>query len=559
MTGVGTRAHLLRSGSEVRTGGLSGALALSFRIYCFLVLVWCRELLWIHVCQAQPPQVDFGGIKISVESRVPVGSGSVAIRFGGEKFITTQDQEGRSVALRLVRKPQLCEESEDLLPSIVSAAVTAQDSQILTEIIEQALSTARTNTLNSATLWGKIVETPLGQRLVKEAVSSGASQYSEGICLASLALSRQGASVPLSEQVSSKCLASAIDDMVGASASNTHGSLSDKRVQNAMGAFARADVKALDNARLLARSLRQIQEAKTVESYLAGRSELSRGFSERGAPKDIAAALSSLDNAFLERSISGREFSQALKLVPYLAFDRRTQRTHEVILEALRAVNVDDAATLRQKDVIEVLLQFAERDTEIADALGRHLSIEITKVAQREDAQAAIDLLHQIRRGAEPMSRRLEPSVFTAIASLLGRGEFDGATRLQREWGGRLPLSLMIRWWFINARVVTWGVLFGGVALCALLLSRRRSLSGQVSEGRPDTFHIRWPAGYEEAMRKVGLMPGISLIEIKQAYRLAIKRQHPDLNPDASAEQQAQFRELVADFERVIQLHQHIR
>lgn len=558
MRGVGTRAQLLRSGSQGRSGGVSGSLALFVRIARFLFFPVFCELLQTHVCQAQPPQVDFAGIKIAVESRTPVGAGSVAIRFGGEKFLTTEDQEGRSVALRIARNPELFGESETLLPAIVSAAVKVQDAQILAEIVERSLSTAVANPLNSEARWSQIVETPLGQRLMIEAVSRRVSEYSESICLASIVLSHHGAPVSLSEPVSSRCLTSAIDSMMSDRTLGARANDLDTRLHEAIDAFQNADPKALARARLLAATFRQLKQATTVESYLTARSELSRGLAERGAPHDASAVLPSFDDAFLEQSISGREFSQVLTLVPYLSFNHRTQRTHEAILQALRAVRADDSAPPPQKDVLKGLLQFAERDTEIGDALEGYLSAAITRVAQRGDAQSTIDLLHRIKSGAEPMSRRLESTVFTAIASLLGRGDFDGATRLQREWGGELPLSLRIRWWLIGARVVIWAALFGGIALCVLVVRRGGSPSGHVSEGQPDTLHVRWPAGYEEAMRQVGLMPGLSLIEIKQAYRSAIKREHPDLNPHASPEQQAKFRELVANFERVIQLHQHI-
>jgi DnaJ-domain-containing protein 1 len=97
------------------------------------------------------------------------------------------------------------------------------------------------------------------------------------------------------------------------------------------------------------------------------------------------------------------------------------------------------------------------------------------------------------------------------------------------------------------------------IGVGVLTLRRRRSHPQLGSVTLSDTSQPKWPPDYEEAMRQVGLTPGLSLVEIKQAYRTAIKRDHPDLNPHASAEQQAKFREIVANFERVIELHQHKR
>jgi hypothetical protein len=149
-------------------------------------------------------------------------------------------------------------------------------------------------------------------------------------------------------------------------------------------------------------------------------------------------------------------------------------------------------------------------------------------------------------------------SVLSAISSFLGRGELENATRLRDAWGGKLPMSLKIRWWLISARVTLWIALIGVIAFSAFILRPGRARSDVAPEGQAGTSPRAWPVGYEEAMRQVGLAPGVSLAEIKHAYRTAIKREHPDLNPQASAEQHAKFRELVASFERLIELHQRI-
>lgn len=525
-------------------------------------LIGCFVLsgsLPLRVCQAQPQQVDFGGIKIPVESKSTMGADSVAIQFGGEKFLTTEGQAGRSVALRLLRNPERTKGSEEILPSIVSAAIRAQDAQILTAVIDQGLAAVKGSPLTAEEMWRQLAETPLGQRLVVEALSRGASQYSEGVCVASLECSRHGSVGRLSTEVSSMCLDSVIDWVVADGFVGARGDISSQRIQDALSAFGNADRKAVESANLLARSLRQVQEARTTDDYLTARDALFRDFLERGVLRDSAAAMISFDDSFIERSIAAADSSRALLLVPHLSFDRRTQRTHELVLKALQGLKEDEHWVLGERGVVEGLLQFAARDTEIADALERQLGRVITTLAQGKETEALVDLVRRVQRQAGADLQRLQPAIVSAISSFLARGNIDGAARLRHEWGGSLPMSLRLRWWLIRTRAVLWCAVLAviGVGVLTLRLRRSRPQLGSVTSA--DTSQPKWPPGYEEAMRQVGLTPGLSLVEIKQAYRTAIKRDHPDLNPHASAEQQAKFREIVANFERVIELHQHIR
>jgi hypothetical protein len=540
MTGVGTGIFMARH-------GVRGYL-ISF------VAVW--GLLSLNICQAQPQQVDFGGIKISVESKLTMGAGSVAIQFGGEKFLTTEEQAGRSVALRILRNPDKIMGSEEILPLIVSAAIRAQDEQILTAVIFQGFAAVKGSALTAGETWRQLTETPLGQRLVTEALSRGASQYSEGVCAASLECSRHGGRVLLSTEVASRCLGSAIDRVVADGFMRTRSDVSSQRIQDALLAFGNADPKAVESANLFARSIQQVQEA---ESYLTARNALSRDLVQRGIARDSVVVLSSSDDAFLEKSIAETSPTQALLLVPHLSFDHRTQRTHTAVLKALQELKYDESSVLHEDGIIEGVLRFAARDSEIAHTFERQLSSLLTTLAQRGDTPALLDLVTSVQQRARIDLQRFQPAIVTAIGSLLAQGNIDGAASLRDIWGGRLPISLRLRWWLIRTRAVVWCLVLVGISVGVLTLRRGRARSRLRSVAPTGTAQPRWPPGYEEAMRHVGLAPGLSLVEIKQAYRAAIKRDHPDLNPDASAEQQAKFREIVANFERVIELHQHIR
>lgn len=517
------------------------------------------NLLPLAVCHAQPPQVDFEGIKIAVESRSTMGADSVAIQFGGEKFLTTEKQAGRSVALRLLRNPERAKGSEETLSSIVSAAMRAQDAQILTVAIDQGLSAVKGSPLTADDTWRQITETPFGQRLVTEALSRHTSQYSEGLCVASLECSRHGSPVRLTTETASKCLSSVIDRVMADVVAGARSDISIQRIQDAMSAFGNADHKAVASANVFAQSLRGVQEAKTAESYLVARDALSRDLLERGFSQDTVVVMSSFDDAFLERAIAEASFTQALLMVPHISFDQRSQRTHTGVLKALQELKHDQSFVLRQQGVIAGVLRFAARDSEIADTLERQLSSFISALAQRGDTQALLDLVICVEQREGRDLQRLQPAIVAAISSLLGQGNIDDAARLRHIWGRSLPLSLRVRWWLISARAVLWSVALAGLGVGVVALRRRRPRSRFASATSGHMCEPKWPPGYEEAMREVGLTPGLSLVEIKQAYRTAIKRDHPDLNPDASAEQQAKFREIVANFERVIELHQHIR
>jgi hypothetical protein len=559
MTGVGTGIFMARSGSH---GIFYRGKALTLRHGRRVSLIGSfalSSLLPLAVCQAQPPQVDFEGIKIAVESKSTMGADAVAIQFGGEKFLTTEEQAGRSVALRLLRNPERASGSEGLLPSIVSAAMRAQDAQILTAVIDQGLSAVKGSPLSAEETWRQLTQAPLGQRLVTEALSREAIPYSEGVCLASLECSRHGSPARLSTDVSSKCLSGVIDRVMAEGFVGARSDISSQRIQDALSAFGNADQKALESANRFAQSLRGVQEAKTAEAYLIARDAFSRDLLERGLSQDRMVVMSSFDDAFLERAIAEAPPTQALLLVPHLSFDHRSQRTHAAVLKALQELKHDESFVLREEGVMEGVLRFVARDSEIADTFERQVNSVITTLAQRGDTQALLDVMTSIQQRGAGALQRFQPSIVGAIGFFLARGNIDGAERLRHIWGGSLPMSLRLRWWLIRTRAVLWCSVLAGIGVGALLLRRRRTGSRLDSVAPTATSQPQWPPGYEDAMRQVGLTPGLSLVEIKQAYRTAIKRDHPDLNPDASAEQQAKFREIVANFERVIELHQHIR
>lgn len=540
--------------ARLNRGGL-----VPLRVSAYLLLFFvCRDLLGITPAEAKPHEVNFEGVGIPVESKRPLGGGMVAISFAGEEFVTAEAQAGRSVATRFVRRSNVSAPERTLLVLIVAKALERGDSQLLNVAIEAELLRTAAPPDISTEIWKPLLDVPLGRAFLTEALLRHRDTFSPALCRATFVFSERGGAIELSESVATRCLHSEVERVREELSSSKQIETLTNRAREAVRAFGVARAEGLQNARLLAGHLQTVTETLIIEEYVLAREFLSRQVVERARPPEARGVFGSLDDNFLNRLSNAGKNDQAILFLAQVPFESRTQRTHLLVLNVLGALRQNEYGALRERVTIEALSRFANRDSEIATAFGQVMARALS------DASAS-GLFHEVIQAAtafqgapESVKQSVDPVIASVITTLITRGDRERAEELRRSWARPLPVSLRFRWWMRDSEVLRYIGVFVVVGLFMVVARRIRTKKQRSDEATASVARV-WPVGYEDALQQVGLAPGISLAEIKQAYRAAVKREHPDLKLNATPEDQEKFREIVATFERIMELHQRIR
>lgn len=522
-----------------------------------LLLLLCHHLLPLASAEAKPHEVNFEGVGIPVESQTSLGGGMVAIRFASEDFVTAEAQAGRSVAIRLVRTSTTSALVSALLVPIVEKAMARGDSQLLNVAIDAELSRDQNSPEISTEIWKRLLAAPLGRTLLAEALQRRRDTFSISLCSATLMSSEQGIATELSEEVATRCLDSEVERVGADLRSGQQLDMLVNRTGVAVRAFGVANVEALQNARLFEGHLKKAAETVAIEEYLVSREYLSRHASQRASPQEVRGVFGSLDDAFLNRLSGSGKNGQAILSLAEVPFESRTQRTHHIVLNILGALRPDEYGALRQRPAIAALSRFADRDSEIATTLGDAMARVVSDASARGLFQEVSQIAIELQGAPESVKQALDSVIASAVTALLARSERERAEELMRSWARPLPLSVRFRWWIGEGSIVRSIGALVVIFLFIVVIRRARAKKRRSGEDMAPIAQS-WPVGYEEALQQVGLAPGISLVEIKQAYRAAVKREHPDLKPNATPEDQEKFRQIVASFERVMELHQRI-
>jgi len=487
-----------------------------------------------------------------------VGAGIVAIRLGGEDFVTAEAQAGRSVATRFVRRSNVSALERPLLVLIVAKALERGDSQLLNAAIEAELSRDGTPPDISTEIWKPLLDAPLGRTFLTEALLRHRDSFSTALCRATLVSSERGAPIELSESVATRCLHSEVERVREELSSSKQIDTLTNRAREAVRAFGVARAEGLQNARLLAGHLQTVTETLIIDEYVLAREFLSRQVVERARPPEARGVFGSLDDNFLNRLSSAGKNDQALLFLAQVPFESRTQRTHLLVLNVLGALRQTEYGAMRERVTIEALSRFADRDSEIATVFGQVMARALSDASVNGLFHEVIQAATALQGSPESVKQSVDPVIASAMNSLITRGDRERAEELRRSWARPLPLSFRFRWWMRDSELVRYT---GVVVVVGLFMIVTRRIRTKKQRSNEATFSVArvWPVGYEDALQQVGLAPGISLTEIKQAYRAAVKREHPDLKLNATSEDQEKFREIVATFERIMELHQRIR
>lgn len=545
-------AYISGNATDAKTRSTVARVSLRARL---ILLVLISALSVPDVVEAKPQEVSFEGVRIAVDSKTSLAGGALAIRFGGEDFITTEGQAGRSVVMRLIKRPDMSEVIRPLLSPIVAAAIAAEDSRLLEAVIEAQLTTSAPQLNDPDDIWRQLMASSLGKKLVVDGQRRQKGQYSRTLCQATLVALEFGLKLELSESVSTRCLRGDVEQMVIELGEGHQVPSLLRRVRDAKSAFSVADRESIETAESLEACLRQVTEGETIAAYLDARARLSTRFLAPGDASQMRRALGVLDDSFLKRLAESAGNEQAILFLPQMVFERRSQVTHEIVLRVLKSLQLGDYNSLRRRDSLITLARFADRDSEIAAVFGEAMERVICDATANISARTLGEIVIALQDAGESVRRAIEPSVLSSIGDLIDRGDFDAAQALEHTWRQPIPISVRCGWFVRrNKAIIITLVIFVILGFC--LKARRVSRSDSSSGLKPTRPGL--PADYEEALKQVGLAPGVSLAEIKAAYRAAVKLHHPDRKSHATAEDQERFRQTLVSFERAIELHRHI-
>jgi len=292
----------------------------------------------------------------------------------------------------------------------------------------------------------------------------------------------------------------------------------------------------------------------------------------------------------LERGDGGA----ALAVLVRMDFERRTPQTHELILQSLSALRSPIGAVIEDARIGGYLQKVCGVDERVRGSYLGLLESEARQKMQQEQIEASVDLIRRIvdvRQDPDATNDSLRFELARAYLKSGGREQAKQVVaEIQTGVGAWRYITLTWDGYFVTARYVL--IVFLGafafvvVRLGVAGLTRRRDEQPletprkrpaySVGEGeqpeeeereedKPSGFSIVsaklfTPAmqEYHRSLEGLGLKPGASLAEIKKQYRNLVKKVHPDLNQNLSAEDQDRFVALTKMYDRILELRSQL-
>lgn len=272
--------------------------------------------------------------------------------------------------------------------------------------------------------------------------------------------------------------------------------------------------------------------------------------------------------------------TMALRLMTAIDFEHRSVQDHELVIDALATLSPSDAEVLRLPSISKMITSFAEQDEGIKTAYIGALERLLLEAAQHGEVSNVSTILEQLKAARPEKPEENEQARIAAAEALINRGERDAGNVLLSEMGGGVPLQFRLKMlmhqagWAgtIPAILIVVGivcfVIVGSGWRSMRSTPERRSIprrpgSGQGDRSMPPPRFVVYPSGlgglrtdeYAECLQVFELERGVSLQDIKVAYRNAVKSCHPDLNPNAGPEEAERFVTLTKTYERLVELH----
>jgi DnaJ-domain-containing protein 1 len=287
---------------------------------------------------------------------------------------------------------------------------------------------------------------------------------------------------------------------------------------------------------------------------------------------------------------------KVLSILAHVPFDRRTETTHSLLVEALKTLDARAAKVLIEPKIAQQLGRIAEKDPVVRGLLVSVLNRQAKAGISAGDLAVAESYFNQLlvlRPDPDPANDEIRESKALALAA---NGDFSSArAELLAVKGG---VSLLTRLRLTSMRLIADPIslaLIGLIPIGLLVLfrllrpSRRQSANSNTAKQQtkkpnrpppgpspeveteqedpdsiPQGFRVLSKGQnlspslieYQKLLQMFGLRPEADLTAIKKAYRNAVKECHPDSNHANDARASEEFIRVTRAYERLLELRQ---
>lgn len=279
----------------------------------------------------------------------------------------------------------------------------------------------------------------------------------------------------------------------------------------------------------------------------------------------------------------------AILLLVRIDFDRRTDRTHELLNSALGAIRPSETSPLMHQAVNQFIARLADKDERVRLAIVSALEQQISYligIGRLNDSEALIKRLAQLR----PDPSRENDALRSKLAfAMLERGQEGSASAVLGAVKSGVPLLFTLklaayRIW--NDSLLLLAVILVPITILVIVrgrhikarladLARAREVAEKIlgsatleeeesddEESRPKGFtvlqkrNVISPSQHEylQLLAVFGLEANAGLSDIKRAYRQAVKSCHPDSQGAKDAKASQQFISYTKNYERLLEL-----
>ncbi len=553
-------------------------------------------------CEHEPrefaPQnkVIFKGVELAVTERVEIDNDLVKLSLGGEDALVSRVSEGRRVALWYLSSAANSHKLElSQLKGLIAAGIASRDGELLDLAFDRvidvgALCSGCEVEINRAQFWrqlsldndieGQVFLLKALMRIdplnLREGVILDRVCQAQGVVAASLSRNKSGDIVALEDShFIDLCLGSLITGHLRDLFSGVYAGLSIlelKKIQELM--TLKRDSAPMRDFALRLSAIEDLNEALSSGDSLLFTQKLSR-------VKEVANSLAlelnelSLRESFIERAIANRRFGDALLEFKFIDLKHRSPRTHTLLLRILQGITLNDWGLLSDLELNLLIRIYSQKDSEVRAALVGTYSRIACEFRDQGLFDSAIVLARQFKGLGGDLDQLTPGFGEHLVASYLAKRDLSGALALVGEFN--LSLSFITR---VRLSLAHYGIFslitlsLAVIALSLLLLLviaalyfRSRSTPACASKVEPQCIpkvketEPRFSDEYISALAAFSLKPCVTKEEIKNAYRAAVKRCHPDLKLaksgvlDNSEVATTHFIELKERYERLLKLH----
>ncbi len=300
--------------------------------------------------------------------------------------------------------------------------------------------------------------------------------------------------------------------------------------------------------------------------------------------KDTVATMIPLPNGLYEMmSLRGHDLaesliergqsSQAVEILAYLEFDKRTPRTHELLIRAIQGMKLKEAKILFANTIVPSLIKYAQKDeafgAEFID-IGKAYIRELMRTGSMYQAEDAfLNLEHcgaQYNYLLDPLRLDFADTYISSGDTSRAKDKLKSVEITRGLWVFSQFLWLVFK---MNQSMLMFVLMLATAIFSGLYYYYRINKEDDDIDftlfdpqdafkgGFVKNVQRKLDPRFEEYLRSVhllGLKPGCSEREIKAAYRRIAKKLHPDAG--ASKEKSEKFLTLHNTYNRLIELEE---